>query len=170
MNTPAAPPPHPHHAHNNADPHTTYSTPQPRAAFPWPPRTVQPYCRFCGAQPTADVTIRAHQGLLVIMRFQSEAGPWCRVCGIALVRHLTTRTLWQGWWSPFSLALLTPFTLISNLAAYRRLTALEPPGPVAPGAARPLEGAPVLKRPLAYVALVPLIWAVWFITGLITHT
>lgn len=32
------------------------------------------------------------------------------------------------------------------------------------------EGASVLRRPLAYVALIPLAWAVWVVTGVITHS
>ena len=126
-------------------------------------------CRICGAQPAAVVTVRAHQGLLLMMRFHKIDGPFCRSCGTALVRELTGKTLWQGWWSPFSLVFFSPFTLVWNLVVSRKLAALPMPGPPAPGAARVQEGKPVHRRPMAYIAILPLIWAVWFITGMITH-
>ncbi|MET9393707.1 hypothetical protein ABZY20_25410 [Streptomyces sp. NPDC006624] len=126
-------------------------------------------CRICGAQPAAAVTVRAHQGLLLMMRFHKIDGPFCRSCGTALVRELTTKTLWQGWWSPFSLVFFSPFTLVWNLLASRKLAALPTPGPPAHGASRIQEGKPVHQRPMAYVAVLPLIWAVWFVTGMITH-
>ncbi|MCX4682111.1 hypothetical protein OG413_43810 [Streptomyces sp. NBC_01433] len=133
----------------------------------WQPAV--PACRLCGAQPAAAVAVRAHQGLLLMMRFHKIDGPFCRSCGTAVVRELTTKTLWQGWWSPFSLVFFSPFTLVWNLLASRKLAALPAPGPPALGAARVQEGKPVHRRPMAYVAIVPLIWAVWFITGMITH-
>ncbi|MFJ2627689.1 hypothetical protein ACIO6T_30885 [Streptomyces sp. NPDC087532] len=126
-------------------------------------------CRACWAQPAANVTVRAHQGVLVVMRFHKVDGPFCRACGRAVIRRLTTATLCQGWWSPFSLVFFTPFTLVWNLVAHRKLAALTPPGPPIPGAERIPEGKPVHQRPLAYVAVVPLLWAVWFITGMVTH-
>src|SRR3954468_7902005 len=61
-----------------------------------------PTCRICAAQPAAEVTIRSHVGLLLMMRFKKWEGPFCRTCGTALRRDATTNTLCQGWWSPFS--------------------------------------------------------------------
>lgn len=113
--------------------------------------------------------MRAHQGLLLVMRFHEIDGPFCRSCGTALVRELTTKTLWQGWWSPFSLVFFSPFTLVWNLLASRKLAALPTPGPPAHGASRIQEGKPVHQRPMAYVAVLPLIWAVWFVIGMINH-
>ena len=120
-------------------------------------QTAVPTCRICGAQPAATVSVRAHQGLLLMMRFRKFDGPFCRPCGIAVVRALTTKTLWQGWWSPFSLVFINAFTLVWNLVASRKLAALAPPGPTAPGATRIREGKPVHQRPMAYVAIRPLI-------------
>ncbi|MFF8291151.1 hypothetical protein ACF068_18260 [Streptomyces sp. NPDC016309] len=124
-------------------------------------------CRFCGGHPTVDTSVRAHQGILVIMRFQKVDGPFCRGCGTAVVRAVTTQTLWQGWWSPFSLVFFTPFTLLWNLVAHLRLARLAPAAP-APGRAAPDQGQPVYRRPLAYVALVPVVWAAYFITAVVT--
>ncbi|GHG13810.1 hypothetical protein ACFFSH_31095 [Streptomyces filamentosus] len=61
------------------------------------------------------------------------------------------------------------FTLVWNLLASRKLAALPTPGPPAHDASRIQEGKPVHQRPMAYVAVLPLIWAVWFVTGMITH-
>ncbi|MFK0179665.1 hypothetical protein ACIQVR_27265 [Streptomyces xanthochromogenes] len=127
-------------------------------------------CRLCGAQPAVDVTVRAHRGLLFLMTFHRFEGPLCRRCGTAVVRRLTTLTLWQGWWSPFSLVVFTPCTLIWNAVVSRKLTALPWPGLPAPGAVRISEGKPVYRRPLAYVAVLPFVWAVWFITGIFIYT
>lgn len=129
---------------------------------PWPPAPGLPHaptvgCRICGAIPNTGVQVRSHQGLLFAMRWQTLDGPFCSICGIALVREMTTRTLWQGWWSPLSLV-ATPLTLLRNAHAYRRLRRLPPPAPV-PGRSQAEMGKPVLKRPQSYVALVPLIWA-----------
>ena len=141
---------------------------QPNSMSPQPPAAV-PNCRICGAQPAAAVSIRAHQGLLLMMRFRKIEGPFCRLCGTAFLRELTTQTLWQGWWSPLSLVFINAFTLVWNLVASRKLAALAPPGPTAPGATRIREGKPVHQRPMAYVAIAPAIWAGWVITNIIIH-
>ncbi|MET9762180.1 hypothetical protein ABZ016_24500 [Streptomyces sp. NPDC006372] len=39
---------------------------------------------------------------------------------------MTTRTLWQGWWSPLSLIVGAPLALLQNFLAYRRLRQLPP--------------------------------------------
>ncbi|MGW0844271.1 hypothetical protein ACWD26_29855 [Streptomyces sp. NPDC002787] len=102
------------------------------------------------------------------MRWHTLDGPFCAICGIALVRKMTTKTLWQGWWGVGSLIFGTPFALASNWAAYRKLRRLQPAVPV-PGRRQLPLGKPILHRPLAYVALIPLIWAAWLITGALTH-
>ncbi|MGW0881394.1 hypothetical protein [Streptomyces sp. NPDC002671] len=127
------------------------------------PFTEEISCRICFAAPAAEVVVRAHQGLLLAMRWKSETGPFCGVCGIAVVRRMTTATLWQGWWSPLSLVLGAPFALLSNLFDFLRLRRLQPTAPL-PGWPQAPLGRPVLHRPLAYVALVPLIWATVMIT------
>ncbi|MFI5702584.1 hypothetical protein ACIA78_21370 [Streptomyces xanthochromogenes] len=124
-------------------------------------------CRVCNAVPVAGTSIRAHQGFLLFMTFRSVSGPLCRDCGLALVREMTTRTLWQGWWGPLSLIVGAPFALLSNLNAFLKFRKLAQPtgrlGPHVP------EGRSVLRRPAAYVALIPLCWAIWFIHGMATH-
>ncbi|HET9380113.1 MAG TPA: DUF6508 domain-containing protein [Streptomyces sp.] len=130
--------------------------PAPSDAPPPPPASV-PVCRFCAGSPAAHAAFRAHQALLVVMRFRRTAGPMCHTCGLAVYRTLTTYTLWQGWWSPFSLFLFAPYALVRNVLAARHVRKLAAPGPSASGS-RYDPGVPVRRRPLAYVALVPVLW------------
>ncbi|WP_051795900.1 hypothetical protein [Streptomyces sp. NRRL S-87] len=129
-----------------------------------PPTT----CRACGGQAVAHTKVRAHVGFLVVMRFEHLDGPFCRACGLSVVRQMTTRALMLGWWGPLSLVIFNPFTLLWNLRAhltYRKL----PPSAPAPGRTQLDPGPPVLKRPPAYVALVPLAWAIWVVTQIVAH-
>ncbi|MFF1922007.1 hypothetical protein ACFVW8_15720 [Streptomyces sp. NPDC058221] len=100
-----------------------------------------------------------------MMQFEKVDGPFCRTCGRAVVRQMTARTLALGWWSPFSLVGVTPFTLVWNLVAHRKFSKLPASTPAPGRQARP-EGAPLYRRPWSYVALIPLAWAVWAITGM----
>ncbi|MFJ9338475.1 hypothetical protein ACIRP0_04170 [Streptomyces sp. NPDC101733] len=130
------------------------------------PGAPAPGCRACGSPEAVNMTVRAHVGVLVLMRFHRVDGPFCRQCGRAMVRAMTTKTLCQGWWSPVSLVVFTPFTLIWNLIAATRFSKLPDPRP-APGRQSLEEGPPVHARPLAYVAILPLLWAVWVISHII---
>ncbi|MEU8777998.1 hypothetical protein [Streptomyces sp. NPDC048606] len=123
-------------------------------------------CVACGSPHTVDMSVRAHVGVLIMMRFLHRKGPFCRTCGRAMVRAMTTKTLCQGWWSPVSLVIFTPFTLIWNLIAAIRFSKL-PPSEPAPGRRTLDEGPPVHSRPFAYVAIVPLLWAVWVVSNII---
>ncbi|WP_159667460.1 DUF6508 domain-containing protein [Streptomyces mexicanus] len=114
-------------------------------------------CRYCGGSPAVDAAFRAHRGLLVLLGFRRMDGPVCRTCGLGLHRALTTHTLCWGWWSPLSLVLFGPLTLVRNLLAVRRVKRLAEPGPGLLGP-RFDPGVPVHRRPRAYVALVPLAW------------
>ncbi|MFF5706232.1 hypothetical protein ACFY7H_27675 [Streptomyces sp. NPDC012794] len=131
----------------------------PQYAAPYPHAQV-PGCRNCGAAETANFAVRAHVGVLILMRFHTLNGPFCRRCARSLIRTMTTKTLCQGWWSPFSLAIFTPFTLLWNLFASMKYAKLPEPTP-APGRQPLEEGPPVHARPLAYVAIIPLLWAAW---------
>ncbi|MFI6341091.1 hypothetical protein [Streptomyces sp. NPDC050535] len=117
--------------------------------------TPPPQCHICLAQPVAVKEIRSHTGLVFWGRTRTIAEPLCRQCGIALVRTMTTRTLWQGWWGVLSLLFHTPAALAQNSAAYRQFRDL--PASLPPPGRRSLAlGKPVLRRPQAYVALLPL--------------
>ncbi|MEU1519541.1 hypothetical protein ABZ490_46770 [Streptomyces sp. NPDC005811] len=136
------------------------------AVYPGHPQPPTPTCMFCAGAPAVHVTFRAHRGILVLMTFGKQTGTMCATCGVAVYRELTTRTLWQGWWSPFSLFLFAPFTVLHNLVVARKVRKLSPP---APGQHGPQvdPGVPVHRRPLAYVAFVPVLWVLFMIvTGL----
>jgi hypothetical protein len=107
-------------------------------------------------------TFRRHQGVVFIMRFHRWDGPFCRSCGTAVYREQTARTVWQGWWSPMSLVLFAPGTLIANRVALARVNKLSEPTGGHPGyAVRPVSA--VLHRASSLVALVALIWGVWVV-------
>ncbi|MBG0855260.1 hypothetical protein I2W78_26275 [Streptomyces spinoverrucosus] len=123
-------------------------------------------CRFCGGSPAVDVTFRAHRGLVILMGFKKTDGPMCMTCGLAVYRAYTTHTLCQGWWSPLSLFIFAPLTLVRNVLAVRGVKRLPAPGPGTLGP-RYDPGVPVHRRPRAYVALVPVLWVLFMIvTGL----
>jgi hypothetical protein len=123
-------------------------------------------CRICGALPAAFATFRRHQGVLMWMRFSSVNGPFCRPCGTAIYREVTSETVWQGWWSPLSLVLFTPGTLIINRVALAQINKLPAPIPGQPGP-QLAPGTPVLRRASSLAALLPLAWAIWVLTHII---
>ncbi len=138
----------------------------PQADLPEAPDPSLPMCRFCGGSPAADVAFRAHRGLVVLMGFRKTDGPMCMTCGLAVYRALTTHTLAWGWWSPLSLFVFAPLTLVRNVLAVRRVKALPAPGPGTLGP-RYDPGVPVRRRPRAYIALIPVLWVLFMIvTGL----
>ncbi len=143
-----------------ASPAPPHLAEQPPAA----PQPTPPMCRFCGGSPAAEVTFRGHRGLLVLMGWRRTAGPMCLTCGLAMYRALTTHTLAWGWWSPFSLFLFAPLTLIRNRLAVRKVQRLPPPGPGMLGP-RYDPGVPIHRRPRAYVALVPVLWVLFLIVA-----
>ncbi|MBM4820763.1 MULTISPECIES: hypothetical protein [Streptomyces] len=171
MGTPPYPPPHqqqplpgnPYAAQAGYAP----SAPQPPYAQPYPPQYAQPHsppcaqpygayaqgpaCRICGATPAAPMTVRQHTGLLVGMRFSKVEGPLCRSCGTAIHRDLTTKTLAGGWWSPLSMFLFCPVTLLANLALHFRLKKLPYPVTPPPTGVVMNPGKPIHRRPAAYV-------------------
>ncbi|MEV4424098.1 LppU/SCO3897 family protein [Streptomyces sp. R-07] len=88
------------------------------------------------------------------MRTVTRRGVFCRTCGLAVYRQMTSDTLVTGWWGLFSL-FVTPFVVLGNVsgarAAFRRLP--EPYGAVRP----PLNpGRRVLRRAPAMLVLTPL--------------
>ncbi|UOB12939.1 DUF6508 domain-containing protein [Streptomyces sp. HP-A2021] len=138
----------------------------PEQDLPEPPDPSLPMCRFCGGSPAADVAFRAHRGLVVLMGFRKTDGPMCMTCGLAVYRALTTHTLAWGWWSPLSLFVFAPLTLVRNVLAVRRVKQLPAPGPGMLGP-RYDPGVPVRRRPRAYIALIPALWVLFMIvTGL----
>lgn len=122
-------------------------------------------CTICGGYPAVPATVRGHQGFLVMMKFLKRRGTFCRSCGIAIHREMTTNTLWQGWWG-FASFLITPVTVLLNLAPRSAFNKLPTPtGGVRP----PLDpGKPIFGRPGAFGVLVPLIAVAVIATAIIT--
>ncbi|MGW2613056.1 hypothetical protein ACWC4A_53765 [Streptomyces mirabilis] len=128
----------------------------------------EPGCHVCQARPVAYTEIRSHTGLIFWGRTSTVAEPLCGQCGIALVRTMTARTLWQGWWGLLSLLFHTPVALVQNAYAYRQFRALPLSAPP-PGRSSIAPGKPLLRRPQAYVALIPAVWAAVLITRIATR-
>ncbi|MEX0173859.1 LppU/SCO3897 family protein [Streptomyces sp. LMG1-1-1.1] len=111
-------------------------------------------CEVCGARPAVAATVRAHQGMVVVMRTVTRRGVFCRTCGLAVYRDMTSDTLVTGWWGLFSLV-VTPILVLVNFfgarAEFRRLP--EPYGARRP----PLDpGRRVLRRAPAMLVLTPI--------------
>ncbi|GAA2672431.1 LppU/SCO3897 family protein [Streptomyces lunalinharesii] len=156
-----APPPGGQAHHQAPYPNGPYAPPQPPPGYavpqpygPYPPQPGTPACGVCGAGPAAPAVVRGHQGIIVLMRFLSRRGTFCRDCGLATVREMSARTLWQGWWGPMSL-FITPVTLLMNLGPAARFRGLTAPT----GGFRPAldPGKPLLRRPEALLFLVPML-------------
>uniref|UniRef100_UPI000A7A504A LppU/SCO3897 family protein n=1 Tax=Peterkaempfera griseoplana TaxID=66896 RepID=UPI000A7A504A len=132
------------------------AAPMPGPGFPPPmPQGYGPTCRFCGSVPAVEATIRGHQGFLVIMRFLKLQGPFCRTCGIAAHRDMTSKSLWQGWWGIAS-AVINPITMLINIPQRSKINQLPPPMPGAPGT--PMNpGKPIFARPGSWVLLLPVV-------------
>ncbi|MFF4425078.1 hypothetical protein ACFY04_30625 [Streptomyces sp. NPDC001549] len=143
-----------------------YAGPQPHGAYgaygtyPEPGRYG---CRLCGAWPAAHATVRGHQGLIVLMRFLSLRGPFCRDCGLATYRRMSSDTLWQGWWGPLS-AFITPVTLLMNLGPRAAFRKLAPPA----GGYRPAldPGRPMWRRGPVLLFLLPVLLVVLAVPAL----
>ncbi|MCA6095437.1 hypothetical protein LE181_25125 [Streptomyces sp. SCA3-4] len=120
------------------------------------------FCRLCGGFPAVEATVRGHQGILIMMRFLSLKGPFCRNCGTSVWRDMTGKTLLQGWWSPLSLVILTPLTLLWNVFVRAKLNKLPPPVPGQPGMQLD-PGLPLRKRPAVWGALIPVAWVLFMV-------
>jgi hypothetical protein len=109
---------------------------------------------MCGSVPAAAATFRGHQGFIVVMRFLSLEGPFCRDCGLATFRRMTSRTLVQGWygWASF---IITPITVLINLVRRGRVANLGAPQPNPYGPSRPPmdPGPRLLQRPMTIIGL-----------------
>jgi hypothetical protein len=89
---------------------------------------MEPVCKACGRAPAVEVTIRRHQGLIVMQRFFRLRAALCRDCGQRIVKSYTAKTLVFGWWGVISF-FVNWFCLASNAIAWRRLSRLGQPLP-----------------------------------------
>ncbi|GAA5199005.1 hypothetical protein GCM10023322_73650 [Rugosimonospora acidiphila] len=111
-------------------------------------------CRLCGCVPAAQVTFREHHGLILFMQFVHLKGPFCRDCGLATFRRMTAMTLIRGWYG-YASVLITPITVLINLARRGKVANLPQPTRPPTGVSRqPLDPGPVLlARPTALIGL-----------------
>jgi hypothetical protein len=120
-------------------------------------------CRFCGGMPAVQATVRGHQGFLIMMRFLKLEGPFCRTCGIATVRNMTAKSLWQGWWGVGS-SIINPITMLINIPTRLKFNQLPEPMPGAPG--QPMDmGKPLFLRPAILGFLIPIAVIALLIVG-----
>ncbi|MEV0561583.1 hypothetical protein [Dactylosporangium sp. NPDC050588] len=111
-------------------------------------------CRFCNNVPTAQTKFRGHRGLIIVMQFRHVDGPFCRDCGMATFREMTSKTLIQGWYS-YGSFFITPFVVLWNIINRRKVANLAPPQPSPYGGARqPMNpGKRLLARPISIIGL-----------------
>jgi hypothetical protein len=131
---------------------------------PCPQAHARAVCRICGAMPATATTIRRHQGIVVLLRWVSLRGPFCKTCGTALFRECTSKTLIQGWWSPLSLVFANPLTLLLNSFALRKINALAQPLPGWPGH-QLTPGRPAIRRRSSLIAVLPALSWLWIVAG-----
>lgn len=105
--------------------------------------------------PAAKVTFHGHRGLILLMRFLTAPGPYCRDCGLATFRKMTADTLVLGWWGAASF-FITPITVLINLIKRGRVAKLGEPRKafevVAPLPAPLNPGKPLVARPQFWIA------------------
>lgn len=101
-------------------------------------------CQICGAGPAMKVHLRGHRGMILIMRWLTYRGQYCRDCGTARFREVQSQTLLLGWWGYFSFVINT-YNVFHNANQERQLRKLAAPQ----GRVRaPLAmGASVFKTP-----------------------
>lgn len=159
-------PSHPDHF-GPAPQHPGQQPPMP----PPPPGPMQPpptpSCRWCWLPAAANVSFRTQKAFIFFFTIHTSPGPYCHTCGLAMFRAFTTNTLALGWWGLPALPLNIIF-IAQNLLSLRAVKRVPPVADLPP---RPQlrTGKPIHRRPAAYVALLPALWAVWAVTGITTH-
>lgn len=140
----------------------------PPVALPVAPPVNQTlHCNRCGCLPAAAVNFRGHRGMVFLMRFLQENGPFCRDCGLATFRRMTADTLLLGWWG-YGSAIITPITVLINLTRRGAVANLPAPRPPASGryGSPAIPGPPLLARPQAIVGLSIPVLVLFFIVVL----
>ncbi|TDW76759.1 LppU/SCO3897 family protein [Kribbella pratensis] len=149
-----------------AQPQFGQSFPQQGAQQSFAPQG-QMTCRFCGGYPAVEATVRGHQGMIILMRFLKLQGPFCRTCGIASVRDMTSKSLWQGWWGIGS-SIINPITMLLNIGPMQKFKRLPEPQP---GPGRPMDpGKPLFQRPAMLMLLLPIAVIALIVVGNLNST
>ncbi|MFJ9691578.1 hypothetical protein [Kitasatospora sp. NPDC101183] len=140
-----------HHAEpqHGTVPAATHPTPAPADG------EEQLACAHCGAVPAVNATFRGHLGFIVILKYLKRQGPFCRTCGIATHREMTSDSLWQGWWGIPSM-IVNPIIMLLNVPQRLKVNKLPEPAPGAPGPSMD-PGKPVYLRPVIFGVLIPVV-------------
>src|SRR5437660_2924663 len=69
---------------------TTAAKPSPSLGFN------ETVCSVCGRAPAAELTLRRHMGLLIVVRFARLRAPFCRAHGQAAASEYLRRTMVEG--------------------------------------------------------------------------
>jgi hypothetical protein len=94
-------------------------------------------CQRCGAVPAIQVKLHGHIGMLILQRFLTYRGRFCRDCGISQFRNVQKQLMLLGWWGFISF-FVTIVNIGQNLFTFNRLRSLGAPqnrlaNPAAPG-------------------------------------
>ena len=94
-------------------------------------------CQQCGAVPAIQVKLHGHIGMIILQRFLTYRGRFCRDCGISQFRNVQKQLLLLGWWGFISF-FVTIVNIGQNLFTFSRLRSLGTPqnrraNPAAPG-------------------------------------
>jgi hypothetical protein len=159
-------PAQPEHAGPSSYPGSAPSQWQQPGQLPqYPGHAYASACRMCGSVPAAKVKFRGHQGFVIVMRFLSVDGPFCRDCGLATFRSMTSKSLVQGWYG-YASFIITPIIVLVNLSRHGTVAALPAPQPNPYGPSRhPMDPGPrLLERPMTWIGLcIPLVVVALFV-------
>ncbi len=106
-------------------------------------------CQYCGSTPAEHVAYQSMVSAVILYWVGTMQGWMCGMCGLAVFRQQTSRTLIGCWWGVGVVG--APIILVANRMRLRRTLRLDPPRPtpgVAGQVAAPLDpGRSVLRRP-----------------------
>ncbi|HTC70756.1 MAG TPA: DUF2510 domain-containing protein [Acidothermaceae bacterium] len=83
-------------------------------------------CQQCGAVPALQVKLYGHIGMVILQRFLTYRGRYCRDCGISQFRNVQKQLLLLGWWGFISF-FVTIVNVGQNLFTFSRLRSLGSP-------------------------------------------
>jgi hypothetical protein len=80
-------------------------------------------CQQCGAVPAMSIKLHGHVGMVILQRFLTYRGRFCRDCGISRFRTVQKQLMLLGWWGFISF-FVTIVNIGQNLFTFSRLRSL----------------------------------------------